>query len=449
MAGKNLDYWYDEQIKRYLIQIIRIFSHFKVREYKDGEAKYNRVPARYGDQSRMVASILRKNSENVINSAPFISVTIGSIQPARDRTHEPFLVDTTQVAEREFDSQTKTYKSNQGNLYSTQRYMPVPYNMTINVDVWTTNTDTKLQILEQVFVLFNPSIQLQSNANALDWTSIFEVELSDIVWSNRSLPQGVDETLDISTMTFSIPIWISPPAKVKKQAIIQRIVNDIHSVSSIAELGYSEDFADFFGSIEDSAEVIVTPGDYSVQVTGATAQLVDQTGQAVDWVDITEMLGTIKSTSLLKLNISNDRDNELNMLTGTVAKNPTDDTQLVFNLDSETLPTNTLTNITKIIDARENYPGDGTLDAASLGQRYLINADISETGHPNWGLDAKENDIIEYDGSNWTVVFNSNNVSTPQYVTNSFTSKQFKWTGKLWISSYEGEYNPGFWRLVL
>jgi len=449
MAGKNLDYWYDEQIKRYLIQIIRIFSHFKVREYKDGEAKYNRVPARYGDQSRMVASILRKNSENVINSAPFISVTIGSIQPARDRTHEPFLVDTTQVAEREFDSQTKTYKSNQGNLYSTQRYMPVPYNMTINVDVWTTNTDTKLQILEQVFVLFNPSIQLQSNANALDWTSIFEVELSDIVWSNRSVPQGVDETLDISTMTFSIPIWISPPAKVKKQAIIQRIVNDIHSVSSIAELGYSEDFADFFGSIEDSAEVIVTPGDYSVQVTGATAQLVDQTGQAVDWVDITEMLGTIKSTSLLKLNISNDSDNELNMLTGTVAKNPTDDTQLVFNLDSETLPTNTLTNITKIIDARENYPGDGTLDAASLGQRYLINADISETGHPNWGLDAKENDIIEYDGSNWTVVFNSNNVSTPQYVTNSFTSKQFKWTGKLWISSYEGEYNPGFWRLVL
>ena len=64
-------------------------------------------------------------------------------------------------------------------------------------------------------------------------------------------------------------------------------------------------------------------------------------------------------------------------------------------------------------------------------------------------IEAKENDIIEYDGSNWTVVFNSNNVSTPQYVTNSFTSKQFKWTGKLWISSYEGEYNPGFWRLVL
>ena len=97
MAGKNLDYWYDEQIKRYLLQIIRVFSNFKVREYTDNGVNYNRVPARYGDASRMVANILRKNSENVINSAPFISVTIGSLQPARDRTHEPMLVDTTQV----------------------------------------------------------------------------------------------------------------------------------------------------------------------------------------------------------------------------------------------------------------------------------------------------------------------------------------------------------------
>ena len=160
MAGKNLDYWYDEQIKRYLIQIIRIFSHFKVREFTKDGTSYNRVPCRYGDASRMVASILRNNSENIINNAPFISVTIQSIQPARDRIHEPFFVDNAQIAEREFNKETNSYKSTQGNLYTTQRYMPVPYNLTINVDVWCTNTDTKLQILEQIFVLFNPSIQL-------------------------------------------------------------------------------------------------------------------------------------------------------------------------------------------------------------------------------------------------------------------------------------------------
>mgnify|MGYP003133054247 FL=1 len=450
MAGKNLDYWYDEQIKRYLIQIIRIFSNFKVREYTDKGVNYNRVPARYGDSSRMVASILRNNSENIINSSPFIAVTIQSIQPARDRTHEPFLVDTQQVAEREFNKETGAYSTEQGNLYTTQRYMPVPYNMTINVDIWTTNTDTKLQILEQIFVLFNPSIQLQSNSNPLDWTSVFEVELADINWSSRSVPAGVDESLDISTMSFTSPIWISPPAKVKRQAIIQRIINDIHSTPDIGELGYSEDYADFFGPTAELAEVVVTPNDLYLQVTGSTAKLVNASNVGQKWSDIIEMLGELKTTSKLKLNISSDTDNELNMLVGSVTKNPVDDTALIFNLDTDTLPVDTLTDVDKIIDPTTNYPGDGTLAAASTGQRYLITEQIDEIGYPNWGADAQENDIITYDGSKWSVVFDASaNSDTTHFLHNTFTSKQFKWTGVGWISSYEGEYRPGFWRLVL
>ena len=450
MAGKNLDYWYDEQIKRYLIQIIRIFSNFKVREYTDKGVSYNRVPARYGDSSRMVASILRNNSENIINSSPFIAVTIQSIQPARDRTHEPFLVDTQQVAEREFNKETGAYSTEQGNLYTTQRYMPVPYNMTINVDIWTTNTDTKLQILEQIFVLFNPSIQLQSNSNPLDWTSVFEVELADINWSSRSVPAGVDESLDISTMSFTSPIWISPPAKVKRQAIIQRIINDIHSTPDIGELGYSEDYADFFGPTAELAEVVVTPNDLYLQVTGSTAKLVNASNVGQKWSDIIEMLGELKTTSKLKLNISSDTDNELNMLVGSVTKNPVDDTALIFNLDTDTLPVDTLTDVDKIIDPTTNYPGDGTLAAASTGQRYLITEQIDEIGYPNWGVDAQENDIITYDGSKWSVVFDASaNSDTTHFLHNTFTSKQFKWTGVGWISSYEGEYRPGFWRLVL
>ena len=450
MAGKNLDYWYDEQIKRYLIQIIRIFSNFKVREYTDKGVNYNRVPARYGDSSRMVASILRNNSENIINSSPFIAVTIQSIQPARDRTHEPFLVDTQQVAEREFNKETGAYSTEQGNLYTTQRYMPVPYNMTINVDIWTTNTDTKLQILEQIFVLFNPSIQLQSNSNPLDWTSVFEVELADINWSSRAVPAGVDETLDISTMSFTSPIWISPPAKVKRQAIIQRIINDIHSTPDIGELGYSEDYADFFGPTAELAEVVVTPNDLFLQITGSTAKLVNASNVGQKWSDIIEMMGELRTTSKLKLNISADTDNELNMLVGSVTKNPVDDTSLIFNLDTDTLPVDTLSDVDKIIDPTSNYPGDGTLAAASTGQRYLITEQIDDVGFPNWGVDAQENDIISYDGSKWSVVFDASaNSDSTHFLHNTFTSKQFKWTGVGWISSYEGEYRPGYWRLVL
>jgi hypothetical protein len=448
MAGKNLDFWYDEQIKRYLIQIIRVFSNFQVREYTKNGVSYNRVPARYGDSSRLVTHLLRNNSENIVNNAPQIAVSIQSIQPARDRTAEPFLVDTQQIAERNFDTVNNSYTSEQGNLYTTQRYMPVPYNMTIQVDVWTTNTDTKLQILEQLFVIFNPSIQLQSNDNPLDWTSVFEVELTDIVWSSRGIPAGVDETLDIATMTFSVPIWISPPAKVKRQTIIQQIIADIHKVTDISVLGYDQSYADFFGNIPQQAEVVITPNDYKVLVSGSTATLIAPNNSSAIWRDIIEMKGELSITSLLKLNISDDSDSDEFLVIGSVVANPVNNTSLIFNLDTDTLPSNTLADLTKIIDPTASSPGDG-LAVEELGQRYLITESISASGYQNWGIDANENDIIQYDGSNWTVVFNSVAVTSTQFITNDFTSKQFKWTGSAWISSYEGEYNPGFWRLVL
>ena len=449
MAGKNLDYWYDEQIKRYLIQLVRVFSNFKVREYTKNGVSYNRVPCRYGDMSRMVASILRNNSENTLNSAPMITVSIQSIQPARDRTAEPFLVDTRQVAEREFDRNNNTYTSEQGNLYTTQRYMPVPYNLTIQVDIWTTNTDTKLQILEQLFVIFNPSIQLQSNDNPLDWTSVFEVELTDINWSSRSIPAGVDENLDISTLNFMVPIWISPPAKVKRQTIIQQIVADVHKVTNINDLGYSQEYYDFFGSMPIDAEMVITPNDYRVQVTGATAKLVSVSGATSNWADLIEMKGELTSTSLLKLNTANSIAPEDEVLiVGSVTASPIDPTVLIFNIDQDTLPADTLSPIDKIIDPRTSSPGSG-LAPAVLGQRYLITEAISASGYPASGVDAVDGDIIQYNGSGWQVAFNSTVITTVQYVTNSYTSKQFKWTGAGWISSYEGEYNPGYWRLVL
>ena len=448
MAGKNLDYWYDGQIKRYLLQLVRVFSNFKVKEIVKGSSRLNRVPARYGDISRMVAHILRNNSENMVNNAPQITVSIQSIQPAKDRIQDPFLVDTNQVAEREWDVQKGAYTSAQGNLYTTQRYMPVPYNLNIQVDIWTTNTDTKMQILEQIFVIFNPGIQLQVNDNPLDWTSIFEVELTDINWSSRTLPAGVEETLDIATLTFAVPIWISPLAKVKKQTIIQRIVNDIHSVDSITDLGFDQSYADFFGSIDDDASVVVVPGDYKVQVASGGATLLNPMGVAIKWQDLVEMHGEIRSTSRLELNISADPELRDQLVIGGITANPENANNLAFNLDADTLPADTLSAVDKIIDPGASRPGE-SLVAQALGQRYLLTGPIVPTFVEWGGISAKDNDIVEFDGNKWNVVFDASVVTTAHFLKNTNTSQQYKWNGKLWISSWQGTYNPGYWRLVL
>ena len=103
-----MQYWYDEQIRRYILQFIRIIHAFKVAEGgRDGEDfRYNTVPVRYADPSRMVSHLLRENSENVINSTPFIGVSINSLQLARDRTQDPFFTDTKSISERKFNDDT-------------------------------------------------------------------------------------------------------------------------------------------------------------------------------------------------------------------------------------------------------------------------------------------------------------------------------------------------------
>ena len=468
--SQNLDYWYDAQIRRYLTQFMRIFSGFKVSEgVRDGSTYYNRVPVRYADMQRMVAHILKKGSENMVNSTPFIACSINSLLIARDRVHEPMLVDKLQIAERQFDSTANAYSTSAnastrpGNLYSTDRYMPVPYNLTMQVDIWSGNTDQKLQLLEQILILFNPSIQLQQNTNPLDWTSVFEVELTDMQWSNRSVPAGVDETIDVSTLTFTLPIWLSPPAKVKRQKIINTIVNNIYDTSSISNLGYDEDIYDFFRTLDDDFELhTIVPNNYEVKIEGTDAVLYKDGSTLANWNDLLEILapqgsqGSLANTSVqiddiplttgstLQLNISNDVDASTNLISGFVTRNSLESSKLVFTLDADTLPSTTLTDVTRIVDASVNYPGDGVLDAAAVGQRYLLTGEIQGN---QWGITADVNDIIEYSGSAWSIVFDASNISTVQYVKNLYTNKQYKWENNLWTSTYEGQYNPGFWRL--
>ena len=463
-----MDYFYDAQLRRYLLQFMRIFSGFQVAEgVRNGTTHYNKVPVRYADMQRMVAHILTKGSENMVNSTPFLACNVTSLLVARDRTQDPMLVSKVQVAERQYDTTNETYGSQDfpGNLYSTDRYMPVPYNLTMNLDVWSGNTDQKLQLLEQILILFNPSIQLQQGNNPLDWTSLYEVELTDIQWSNRSVPAGVDETIDVATLTFILPIWLSPPAKVKRQKIINTIITNIYDTGSVGDLGYDEDMYDFFRTLEPEFELhTISPNNYEVELVGTEATLYKDNGSAeANWNDLLEVLspqgsGTananisiddipLTTASTLQLNISNNVDNESSLITGIVSRNSLDPSKLVFNLDVDTLPSTTLTDVTRIVDASKNYPGDGTLDAATTGQRYLLTSEI----HGNqWGVTANTNDIIEYNGTGWVVSFNAStsvNQESIHYVKNLYTNKQYKWENVQWTSTYEGKYNPGFWRL--
>ena len=111
---------------------------------QDGSGKLKSVPVTYGDLTRQVSSIMRENSENKLPTVPRISVYITNIEIDRSRTSDASFVDKVNVRERAYDEAGNEYLNTQGKNYTVERLYPAPFTLSVNVDVWASNTDLDL-----------------------------------------------------------------------------------------------------------------------------------------------------------------------------------------------------------------------------------------------------------------------------------------------------------------
>jgi hypothetical protein len=224
---------YDGQLRRFVTQFIRMVSNFQVEFGKDtdGNRTLQTVPVYYGDISRQAAMILRNNSENSLNTVPAMAAYISAFTYDRERVQNPYHESVMRVRERTYDTTSETYGSTQDGIYTVERLMPAPYKLTMKLDIWTSNTEQKHQLLEQITPLFNPGLEIQSTDNYIDWSSLSVVLLTDVAYSSRTVPSMSDESIDIATLTFELPIWITLPAKVKKMGVVAQIIASVYDAT--------------------------------------------------------------------------------------------------------------------------------------------------------------------------------------------------------------------------
>lgn len=403
--------------------------------------------------SRNIGHILKDNSENTLNTIPFISCYINNLDMNPDLRRYPQFEDSRQVIENRFDEDQNKYVDEPGQSYTVTRYQPVPYMLTMTVDVWTSNTDQKLQLMEQILVLFNPSINLHTNQNTLDWTSLTYCELTNTQWSSRALPSGADDVIDVATLTFQMPIFINPPVKVERMNLIHTILTQVHTLDL-------DDFETWTVDALTGAEsdfVITTLNDYWINFADGAALLLDNTGDdhggfgtALSWEDdVFSSYGELRpGISQIRLRQSGDVTDPSNDVIGVIDYDVNNPQKLSVTIDTDTLPANTQGTVNSIINPQSSGPGDGNLPVAVSGQRYLVLDDVPTAGL--WGtVTASANDIIEYNGSIWVVSFDASANTGPDYTTNLATGDQFEWTGEFWQNSYEGTYREGWWRLYI
>ena len=487
-----MEHFYDGQIRRYITQTIRVFSNFVV---KYGDGTLHQIPVMYGDIDRQVASIVRNNSENKISTVPRIAVYVKELKLDRNRLADATYVGKVNIRER--DVVGEQYTTGQGRNYTVERIMPTPFELQIKIDIWASNTDQKLQILEQILVLFNPSLEIQTNDNYIDWTSLTVLNLNDINWSSRTVPVGTDNPIDVATITVETPIWLSPPVKIKQLGIIKKIITSFYEGAStdgtyIEGLGKGMDPAGApgidFGSL--LTQKITTISDFGIQVYNGQALILAphesvvpaepsldisvKQGVLHNWQELFDQYPGQYTAGSTRLYLIQPTGSEIS---GTVAVNPLDNTILTINWNLDTLVSNTGIDSNGYLDtdvhynaATSNRPNSpGTFDAivnpqtytpgvVTAGTRYLLVEDMGDAASiadgkysSTWGtLVAKANDIIEYNGTAWRVIFiSSQENGTMIWQTNLYTGVQYLWNGVSWVKSFEGEYRAGQWRLEL
>ena len=501
-----MQHFYDNQIRRYLLQVIRLMSNFY---WKDGEGAERQIPVAYGDISRQVANQIAQNSEAVAPSVPRMAVYVTGLAIDNTRRADSSYVHKLHIKERRYDSAGNEYTDQEGKNYTVERLMPTPYMMTLNADIWSSNTDQKLQILEQLLVLFNPSLEIQTTDNYVDWTSLTTVTLTNVNWSNRSIPVGTDDDIDIATLSFDIPIFINPPAKVKRLGVITNIIssifveetgtiaqgltkpelnqyNDIDTIGTgskykldIDSDGNVTELRENDGLEKGDADAVIATNyqDASVVVLDGKAEL--RRGEGLEpaaWEGyIVALPFQFKDyVTTIKLRRA-DTGYEI---TGSVSVDPLYPQKLDIDFDIDSTPSDTLIsgpngirgNVDFIVNPYKFNPtqylntNPRILILEDINTSENVGQDVGETpdnyrydGPYAWKDSAGEDtliasagDIIEWSGSKWEIVFDaSEHESGLIYTTNLNTGIQYKYSNdeQYWTRSFDGLYPAGTWRL--
>ncbi len=210
------EFWYDEQLKRYLVQFMAIFADMNVRvgRRENEDPKLAKVPIFSASKDRVVAAVKAENTQNKLLRFPAFTANIAGFDIMAERRRSPGIERRNAIM--------PTGGLFPDDIKVVQQRMPVPYRLTMELGVYASNKDQQFQIMEQIMMLFNPTLQIQRSDEVTDWTMITSVELMNIR-PEENLPAGADRRLLLTTIEFDMPVYISAPAEVH-----QRYVKDIY-----------------------------------------------------------------------------------------------------------------------------------------------------------------------------------------------------------------------------
>ena len=207
--------FYHETIRKIIVSFGTIFNNIQiVRKNSSGNITQSmKVPLAYGPKQKFLTRIREDAS---------ISKTTAITLPRIAFEIQTLSYDTTRKLNR-VTKIRKTSAKGSGKLET--QYMPVPYNVDLQLFVMSKSGDDALQIIEQILPFFQPEYTITINDNTdMNQKRDVPIVLSGIDYEDNYEGDFISRRAIIYTLSFTTKFYLYGP--VTKQSVIKRVQVD-------------------------------------------------------------------------------------------------------------------------------------------------------------------------------------------------------------------------------
>ena len=221
-------YFYNESMRRMTIAFGQLFNNIQIKRKDSNDAVIQsiKVPLAYAPKEKFLVRLDQQPSLDEREFAitlPRMSFEITSI--AYDPSRKLNRIQKFKRVKTSTDGKILDYN-----------YMPVPYNISYSLNIFTATAESGLQIVEQILPFFQPDYTVTVNAiPSLNIKRDVPIVLNSVTYEDSYNGNFTQRRAVIYTLTFTAKTYLFGPAQTQK--VIKEVQSDIHTNATTAGTG--------------------------------------------------------------------------------------------------------------------------------------------------------------------------------------------------------------------
>jgi hypothetical protein len=216
-------HFYHKQIRNTVIAFGTIFNNINIRRLdSSGNPLQNiKVPLSYAPKEKFLARL--DQSSDLTGDDSSVAITL----PRMSFDITGYAYDSTRKLNK--NQKISNVKTSGDTAKLNTQYSPVPYNVSIGLNVFTSSSDDGLQIIEQILPYFQPdyTVTMYENKDYMDTKRDIPFILNSVDYDDTYAGSLTTNRRIIYTLAFTAKIYLYGP--ISTSAIIKKVSADLYT----------------------------------------------------------------------------------------------------------------------------------------------------------------------------------------------------------------------------